>query len=207
MKGINLFKNTIDVDGARAIRDLLMVNQTIEFIDLGHNRIRQKGLEAITEGLLEAKNSNLKTLGVRMNFINDFGFTRLFDELIFSGSCKLENLYVNQNNLTQYKASKLNEKLKENGSKLFVDAFEKIHFYEEERLNKTVWLGPVGEYMSSHSSQRTMNSYMLNHMNCLMKHQVRYRVGRKVRGKTNAKNIYMFVEYELDKDVKTNRIA
>lgn len=100
LKGINLFKNTIDVDGARAIRDLLMVNETIEFIDIGHNRIRQKGLEAITDGLLDAKNSNLKTLGVRMNFINDFGFTRFFDEFILSGLSKLENLYVNQNNLT-----------------------------------------------------------------------------------------------------------
>lgn len=83
LKGINLFKNTIDVDGARAIRDLLLVNETLEFIDIGHNRIRQKGIEAITSGIKNAKKSNIKTLGLRLNLINDDGFTNLFDDLIF----------------------------------------------------------------------------------------------------------------------------
>ena len=40
LKGLNLFKNSFDVDGARAIRDLLKVNNSIEFLDIGHNRIR-----------------------------------------------------------------------------------------------------------------------------------------------------------------------
>ena len=38
--GLNLFKNTIDVDGCRALRKLLKVNQNLEFLDIGHNRIR-----------------------------------------------------------------------------------------------------------------------------------------------------------------------
>jgi hypothetical protein len=40
LKGLNLFKNNFDVDGARALRELLKVNSTIEFLDIGHNRIR-----------------------------------------------------------------------------------------------------------------------------------------------------------------------
>ena len=40
LKGLNLFKNTLDVDGARALRDMLKVNHSIEFLDVGHNRIR-----------------------------------------------------------------------------------------------------------------------------------------------------------------------
>jgi len=78
----------------------LKKNETLEFLDIGHNRIRQKGLEYICEGLTQAPNSGLKTLGLRMNFINDFGFTTLFNDLIFQGSSKLENLYINLNNLS-----------------------------------------------------------------------------------------------------------
>jgi len=48
-------------------------------LDIGHNRIRQKGLEAITQGILKAKDSKIKTLGIRMNFINDDGFTAFFE--------------------------------------------------------------------------------------------------------------------------------
>lgn len=89
LKGLNLFKNTIDVDGARALRDLLKVNKYIEFLDIGHNRIRQKGLEAIIEGITKAKETGLISLGIRMNFINDDGFTSFFNEVIFSGMSKI----------------------------------------------------------------------------------------------------------------------
>ena len=51
LKGLNLFKNQFDVDGARALRELLKVNSSIEFLDVGHNRIRQRGLEAIANGI------------------------------------------------------------------------------------------------------------------------------------------------------------
>lgn len=100
LKTLNLFKNTFDVAGAKEICELLKKNETLEFLDIGHNRIRQKGLEYISEGLAQAPNSGLKTLGLRMNFINDFGFTSLFNDLIFQGSSKLENLYINLNNLS-----------------------------------------------------------------------------------------------------------
>lgn len=113
LKGLNLFKNTIDVDGARAVRELIKVNTSIEFLDIGHNRIRSKGLEAITQGIQNAKDCKIKSLGLRLNFINDDGFTRFFDESILSGMSKIENLYISQNNLTEYKASKIIEKLKE----------------------------------------------------------------------------------------------
>lgn len=40
-----------------------------------------------------------------MNFINDDGFTTFFNDVIFSGMSKLENLYITENNLSQYKAT------------------------------------------------------------------------------------------------------
>ena len=75
LKGLNLFKNTLDVDGSRALGEMLKVNSTIEWLDVAHNRIRPSGLEAISEGILKNKDCKIKTLGLRMNFINDDGFT------------------------------------------------------------------------------------------------------------------------------------
>jgi hypothetical protein len=89
------------VDGARALRELLKVNSTIEFLDIGHNRIRQKGLESIASGIQDSTNSNLKTLGLRLNFINDDGFKSFFEDVVFSNISKLENLYIRENNMSQ----------------------------------------------------------------------------------------------------------
>ena len=151
LKGLNLFKNTLDVDGARALREMLKVNSTIEFLDIGHNRIRSKGLEAISEGILEAKDSKLKTLGLRMNFINDDGFQRFFDEVILSGMSKIDSLFINQNNLTDFKAIRLQKALTDQNMKIYVDSFEKLFRQSEDRMKRTIWFGPIapGNYESA----------------------------------------------------------
>jgi len=118
---------------------MLKVNTSIDFLEIGHNRIRQKGLEAISEGILAQKGSKMKTLGIRMNFINDDGFTRFFEEVVLSGMSSLENLYVSQNNLTDYKAAKLCEKVRENKLKLYIDQFEKLNLQVEDKMSKTLW--------------------------------------------------------------------
>jgi Ran GTPase-activating protein (RanGAP) involved in mRNA processing and transport len=83
LKSLNLYRNLVDVDGARALKELLKVNKSIEFLDLGHNRLREKGIKAITDGICDNKESKLKHLGVRYNFINDDGFNYLFENAIF----------------------------------------------------------------------------------------------------------------------------
>lgn len=201
LKGLNLFKNTLDVDGARALRELLKVNKSIEFLDIGHNRIRSKGLEAIREGILGGKDSKLQSLGIRMNFINDDGFTRFFDEVIFAGKSQIQNLYIQENNLSQYKALKLNQELKDLDSKLYVDAFEKMSYLQEERMKKTIWFGPI----ESHYATAAMRADIINQF-CedkagLIKTPIRFRVGKKIQGKTNAKSIYMLVEFENESNI------
>lgn len=101
MKSLNLFKNLIDVDGCRAVRELLKVNKNIEFLDLGHNRVRTTGLEAIAEGLNHSEGNKLKTLAVRMNFLNDDAIKNFMKDVVFSNTCELENLYIKYNNVTQ----------------------------------------------------------------------------------------------------------
>jgi len=111
LKGLNLFKNTLDVDGARAVGMLLQYNSTIEFVDLGHNRIRNKGLEAIKDGILANTNSKIHSLGLRMNFISDDGFDSFFNDLIFDNFSKLKVVYlpttINMEEMYKYSKGKL----------------------------------------------------------------------------------------------------
>jgi Ran GTPase-activating protein (RanGAP) involved in mRNA processing and transport len=79
LRHINLYRNKVDVDGARALRDMLKVNKTLEFLDVGHNRLREKGIIALTDGIIKNPESNIKHLGIRFNFIKDEGFAYLFD--------------------------------------------------------------------------------------------------------------------------------
>jgi Ran GTPase-activating protein (RanGAP) involved in mRNA processing and transport len=51
LKTLNLYRNNVDVDGARSLRELLKVNKSIEFLDVGYNRLREKGIKAITDGI------------------------------------------------------------------------------------------------------------------------------------------------------------
>jgi Ran GTPase-activating protein (RanGAP) involved in mRNA processing and transport len=51
LKSLNIFFNLIGFDGAKEFGQTLKVNNTLEFLDLGDNRIRNKGLLAIADGL------------------------------------------------------------------------------------------------------------------------------------------------------------
>jgi Ran GTPase-activating protein (RanGAP) involved in mRNA processing and transport len=83
LESINLYRNIVDVDGARELGKVLAVNNSLKSIDIGHNRIRKTGLEAIVDGIKANKNSKLETLGIRANFINDDAFNNMFDALVF----------------------------------------------------------------------------------------------------------------------------
>jgi len=48
LKFLNIFNNKIGYDGAVSIGEGLKTNNVIEFLDVGHNRIRDKGLRKIS---------------------------------------------------------------------------------------------------------------------------------------------------------------
>ena len=105
LRHINLYRNIIDVDGARSLGNLLKVNTSLEFIDVGHNRIRKTGLRAICDGIIANPNSKVSQLGIRSNFINDDGFTYLFEKLVFpsdEGKQQLKQLFIKQNFLSEF---------------------------------------------------------------------------------------------------------
>jgi hypothetical protein len=199
---LNLFKNTLDVDGARALRDLLKVNTSITFLEIGHNRIRQKGLEAISEGILGAKDSKLKSLGLRMNFINDSGFQRFFDEVVFSNMSKLDSLFITQNNFSDYKALKISKKIKTEKLNLFVDHFEKIGYQDDENLEKTLWFHLPNYGESQLASVRQQLGAFNKKATGLLRSRLRVKCGRHVAAKkTRQANVYMFAEFVSDKSI------
>lgn len=105
LQSINLYRNIIDVDGARALGETLKVNKTLKFIDIGHNRIRITGLKAIVDGIVANPDSKIKKLGIRANFINDDGFSELFEKLVYpaQGKHSLSHIFMEQNFLTEHK--------------------------------------------------------------------------------------------------------
>ena len=78
---LNIFANTIDVDGARAFEKTLGVNSTLELIDFGHNRLRNEGLMAIAKGIHANKTSAVTHLALRFNFITEDGFTEFLKKV------------------------------------------------------------------------------------------------------------------------------
>ena len=94
IRHLNLYRNKVDVDGARSLRELLKVNNTLEFLDLGYNRLREKGIKAITDGICENPNSKLRHLGIRFNFINDDGLNYFFENSILKKKSKVDHVYL-----------------------------------------------------------------------------------------------------------------
>lgn len=77
LKTLILYGNQFGVEGARNLADGLKQNGSLEQLDLGCNRIRNKGASAIAESILSNNSvSPMKVLGLKNNFISEKGFKR-----------------------------------------------------------------------------------------------------------------------------------
>lgn len=161
-----------------------------------------KGLEAIKEGILTAQNSNLSTLGIRMNFINDQGFSDFFENLVFNNKSHLRVLYIQENNLTDYKAQELQQKLQQLNllQSFFVDKFEKIDYKTDARMENTLYikrripLSTKSKIDLIH--MRLLESELRKKSTGLTKPPIRVRFGKKIWNKKSGVNAYAFVEFE-----------
>lgn len=59
MKFLNLFNNGIGFDGAKAFAETFAENTVLEFVEFGHNRIRDRGLLELGEGIAKNKDSKV----------------------------------------------------------------------------------------------------------------------------------------------------
>lgn len=99
LKELNIFNNKIGYDAAKCFGDALAVNTTLTSIDFGHNRIRNKGLHAIAEGLSKNEQIHLRLLGFRFNFLNEEG---VIDFLKLVSPKKCDELYIKNNSINEY---------------------------------------------------------------------------------------------------------
>lgn len=142
LQKLNLYRNVIDVDGARSLKDALAVNKSLEYLDLSHNRLREKGIKAITEGIVTNPASKLSTLAIRYNFINDDGFSYLFEEAVLKKTV-LKVIYALCNYMSEPFMHAMSKKLSENGKLIYVDQFEKLQYLDQERNDRTIWISPA----------------------------------------------------------------
>ena len=74
MKYLNVFNNKISYDGAKAIAEnIVALHPSLEFLEVGHNRIRDKGFSCIINALISNSKSKLSVLGARFNFLTNTG--------------------------------------------------------------------------------------------------------------------------------------
>lgn len=99
---LNLYRNCMDVEGARAIAFMLTQNVNIQFLDIGHNCLRKKGLELIVDGMITNLQCKVQKLSIRSNFINYDGFNYFFDKIIFRTNVHLKEVYMKNNFLAEY---------------------------------------------------------------------------------------------------------
>lgn len=135
-----------------------------------------------------------------MNYLNDDSVSQFFKEAILPGKTSLRNLYLNQNNLTTHKALELHSLLKQaektHKFKLYVDKFEKIQFYTEDRLKNTIFFERI-DSTSINDKNRMLSTLHPRNVG-LIKMPIRIRQGKKLPSK-NGPNNYVFVEFELPK--------
>lgn len=134
-----------------------------------------------------------------MNFINDDGFLQFFDNIVYSSKVPLSRLYINENNLTEFKATEIHKQLQSKSSKLFVDRFEKISFLTDAKMEKTLYIN-LGKNMNQDLPHlkvaREKEESFREKRTGLFKPPIRIRFGRKIWNKPSQVNAYMFIEFE-----------
>ena len=146
IKKLNLFHNLFDVNGARRIGDVLKINKFLEELDIGYNRIKNAGFKYIISSLKENKNLNLKSLGLKYNFINDKILEEQMGLIENEENIKLEEIYLKNNSLSsgflqkywEGKFSKMKKQIK-------IDIFDFLAFMTQDKLDRTIWIPNIDE--------------------------------------------------------------
>jgi len=86
LKNLNIYSNLIEVEGSGFIANALKLNNTLEFLDIGKNKIRNKGVTYLIEQITSNPDSALKCLGVRKNSFDDKGMYNLIQILTNKGT-------------------------------------------------------------------------------------------------------------------------
>jgi Ran GTPase-activating protein (RanGAP) involved in mRNA processing and transport len=199
IKSLNLYRNNGDVDGARCLGEMLKVNSTIEYLDVGYNRLRQKGAEAILDGILANPGSQVRHLGIRFNFISDDGIAYIFDKAILAGRTRITHLYMMHNYLKEHMCLSLHKQLEEKGVKnVYVDMFDKIPWLNESITKNSIWMGPVDSASFTHP-ERVVHFFQKRMKSGIVKH-IRVMQGQN-HSQRSKQNTFAFVQFRDEQSV------
>ena len=138
---LNLFHNCFDVSGAIRIGNVLKINNSLLELDLGYNRIKDKGFKSVIDSILENKDSSLKTIGLKYNFIRNKQLDLVFDEIVKCPKLSLEEIILGNNLLTSRFLPKFyEEKYKNLKQNISTDIFDILYYLEPERIARTIWI-------------------------------------------------------------------
>ena len=189
LRFLNVFNNKIGYDGAKAIAENILINHpNLECLEIGHNRIRDKGLMSITDAILNNKNSKIKILGLRFNFITNNGATYMYNKLTGAKTC-VEEIFIKNNQIDDMALNNLDQIRVYEKSKIAIDMLEKLKYLETERMERSVWIHPI-----QNISLPTLKKFFEIDNKAGIVIDARIRRARKYPRK-NADNIFGFVEF------------
>jgi len=136
---LNLFGNSIGIEGARFIGSALQVNKTVTDLDLGCNGMRPKGVSAIAQAL--PKNQTLEILRLKLNFINDRTAMELAKLVCEQQSIK--RVCLAGNRIKDAILSSVVTTLSQRSPPVNVDIAELLVVTEKTRLQRTIYCTPL----------------------------------------------------------------
>ena len=138
---LNLFHNCIDVNGAERIGKVLKINNNLIELDIGYNRIKDKGFKSIIDAIIENKDSSLKKIGLKYNFIKNKQLEKVFDEIEKCEKIKLEEIEL-KNNLfiSSFLQKFYEEKYKKIDKNIVIDILDILYYLEPERIERSIWI-------------------------------------------------------------------
>ena len=133
MKYMNLYGNIMDVEGSKHLSKLFSVHSKLEFLDLGYNRLRDKGLEMIVNSMVNNVNCKISTLGLKFNFITEGGTIKMLEKFQNS-DMNVKKLYLKNNKINTFGLKKLHLEYQRLKCNIFIDLFDKFKYLDEKKL-------------------------------------------------------------------------
>ena len=199
LRYLNMYGNIIDVVGSMHLAKFIASSPTLEFLDIGYNRVRDKGMQYIIDGITENKACKLQVMGLKYNFLSD-GIVVELMEACRNGKVPLHELYLKNNSIDDFGLKKLKAYYDKTGSKAFIDLFDKFKYITEERLARSVWLFPVVDH--------TKQVQLLKDQGCGIILSSRVRKGKVWPNRRKSENKFLFVEFGHEKSaVKALKIV
>lgn len=109
---------------------------------MGHNRIRDKGLKAITDALLSNPSSGLRILGLRFNFLTPRGMLYLLEQLPRAKHA-LQEVFIRNNLISDEGLFEMKKLMDETKCRLWIDLVAKLKLLNPAKAERSIWIHPI----------------------------------------------------------------